>query len=198
MTTFRHRVTGPGNGGDIWVSTLHSSSANTLASVHAAWTAFVIGFCASTMNAMWNTHMSATSVVTDQLDPFTGKNVAQSITGISEVGTGTGGSPSPRNCVVIGLRTDLPTRAGRGRMYWPSPDDSHYGTDGKLVSGDATTISGGFGTALVTFKATSQPIIWHRRTLTWDNITHVTVGNIFGTQKRRTNKDTETYATTPV
>ena len=81
MTTYRHRVTGPGSAGDIWVSTLHSSSANTLASVHTAWTTFVNSFCSGTLNAMWNTHQSATEVITDQLDPVTGKQTAKAALG---------------------------------------------------------------------------------------------------------------------
>ncbi len=185
-------------GGDIWVSTLHSQSANPLANVHAAWTNFVIGFCGSTMNAMWNTHQSATEVVTDQLDPFTGKNVAQNRTTISQVGTGTGGSPSPRNCLVVGLITALPARRGRGRMYWPSPDDSHYTTLGKFVSADCTTISAGFASNMTTFLAVAQPVVFHRATLTSDNVIDVKVGDIVGTQRRRTNKDTQTYAVSPI
>ena len=195
MTIYRHRVTGPGSAGDIWVSTLHSSSANTLASVHTAWTTFVNSFCSGTMNAMWNTHMSATETITDQLDPVTGKNVAQSISSITQVGTGAGGTPSPRVCIVVGLRTALPTRAGRGRMYWPAPDDGHFATTGKFVDADCTTIATGFATALTTFKATATPVVFHRSHLTFDTITNVTVGDIPGTQRRRTNKDTQVYAT---
>lgn len=194
MTVFRHRVTGPGAAGDIWVSTMHSSSANTLASVHTAWTTFINTFCSGTMNAMWNTHVSATETITDQLDPITGKNVAQALSGISQVGTGTGGSVSPRVCMVIGLRTALPTRAGRGRMYWVSPDDSHYATTGKFVDADATTINTAFATALTTFKATSTPVIYHRTSHTFDVVTTTTIGDVPGTQRRRTNKVAQTYA----
>lgn len=195
MTTFRHRVTGPGAAGDIWVSTLHSSSANTLASVHTAWTTFVNSFLSATMNAMWNTHTSATETITDQLDPVTGKNVAQSISSIAQVGTGVGGSVSPRTCMVIGLRTTLPTRAGRGRMYWPSPDDSHFTTTGLYVGADVTTIDTGFATALTTFKATSQPVIYHRLLRTFDSVVQSSTSNVPGTQRRRTNKIVPTYAT---
>lgn len=194
MTVYRHRVTGPGSAGDVWVTTLHSSSANTLASVHTAWTTFVNSFLSGTMNAMWNTHTSATGTITDQLDPLTGKNVAQAVSGISQVGTGVGGSVSPRTCLVVGLRTTLPTRAGRGRMYWPSPDDSHFQTSGKYVDADCTTINTGFATALTTFKATSQPVIFHRAFRTFDSVTTSTVGDVPGTQRRRTNKVTQVYA----
>lgn len=193
MTVFRHRVTGPGSAGDIWVCTMHSSSANTLASVHTAWTTLINTFHTGTMNALWPTSHSATETITDQLDPLTGKNVAQTSSTISQVGTGAGGTPSPRASVVLGLRTALPTRSGRGRMYYPSPDDSHYASTGLLVAADAATISNGFGAALTTFKATSTPVIFHRKTLTFDVVLTVTVGVITGSQRRRTNKDNPNY-----
>jgi len=172
---------------------MHSSSVNSLATVHGAWSFMISSFCSGTMNAMWNTHMSATSVTTDQLDPLTFKNVAQATTAITEVGTGTGGTPSPRNCLVIGLRTAVPTKAGRGRMYWPSPDDSHYTSSGLFSTTDTATIATAFASGLTGFRSSATPIIFHRRLGTFDSITTVTVGDIPGTQKRRTNKDPVIY-----
>lgn len=198
MTIFRHRVSGPGSGGDIWVSTMHSSSVSGLTAVHGAWEFFISTFCSSTMNAMWNTHQSATTVVTDQLDPVTYKNVAQASSAITEVGTGTGGTPSPRTCMVIGLRTAVPTKAGRGRMYWQSPDDSHFTTGGAYATADCTTVANAFASGLTGFRTTATPIIFHRRFGTFDTITKVTVGDIPGTQRRRTNKDPVIYESAPI
>lgn len=195
MTVYRHRVTGPGSGGDIWVSTLHSSSASSLSAVHTAWTTLVTSFISGTMGALWNTHQSATETITDQLDPVTGKNVAQASSAITAVGTGSGGSVSPRTCMVIGLRTAVPTRAGRGRMYWPSPDDSHFATTGLYNSADTATVATGFASVLTTFKATATPVVFHRKTLTFDTITNTSVGVIPGTQRRRTNKSAQAYST---
>lgn len=195
MTVYRHRVTGPGSAGDIWVSTLHSSSASSLSAVHTAWTTLITNFITNTMGALWNAHQAATETITDQLDPVTGKNVAQASSAVSLTGTGTGGSISPRNCIVIGLRTAVPTRAGRGRMYWPSPDDSHYATNGTFASADVTTVATGFATVLTAFKATSTPVIFHRKTLSFDTITNTSVGIIPGTQRRRTNKVAQSYST---
>lgn len=194
MPIFRHRVSGPGPAGDIWISTMHSSSAGTLAAVHTAWTTLINNFCSGTMNGMWNTHNSATQTITDQLDPVTGKNVAQASSAITQVGTGVGGTTPPRVCVVIGLRTALPTRAGRGRMYWPAPDTSHFTLQGTLVSADATTIATGIAAALTAFKATATPVVYHRGPKTSDAVTSVTVGILAGTQRRRTNKDAQAYS----
>lgn len=198
MPYFRHRVTGPNPGGDVWVSTMHSNSANTLASVHTAWTTFINTFFSGTYNALMPNEQSATGTITDQLDPITGKNVAQASSTISQVGSGAGGTASPRNCLVASLVTTLPTRAGRGRMYLPGPDATHYTANGQFDSTMISTISSAFAAALTTFKATSQPVVFHRSTKTGTNVTAVKFGVIVGTQRRRTNKDLNTYSSNNV
>lgn len=198
MPYFRHRVTGPNPGGDVWVSTMHSNSANTLASVHTAWTTFINNFFSTTYNALMPNEQSATGTVTDQLDPVTGRNVAQVSSTITQVGTGTGGTPSPRNCLVVQLLTTLPTRSGRGRMFLPSPDVSHYTANGQFDSAMVSTVSSAFAAGLTTFKATSQPVVFHRDTKTGTNLSGIKIGVIVGTQRRRTNKDLNTYSSNNV
>lgn len=198
MPYFRHRVTGPGSAGDVWVATMHSNSANTLTAVHTAWTAFINTFFSGTYNALCTPQQSATGTVTDQLDPVTGKNAAQASSVIAQVGTGGGATPSPRSCMVISFQSALPTRAGRGRMFLPSPDMSHYDNQGKFLAAAAAAVSTAFANGLTTFKATSTPVIYHRAAKTGTNITGVKVGIIVGTQRRRTNKDVNSYSQTPV
>lgn len=194
MPYFRHRVTGPNPGGDVWVSTMHSNSANTLAAVHTAWTTMINTFFSGTYNALMPNEQSATGTITDQLDPLTGKNVAQASSTISQVGSGAGGTVSPRNCLVASLVTALPTRAGRGRMYLPPPDATHFTSVGQFDATMISTISSAFAATMTTFKATAQPVIFHRATLTGTNVTAVKFGVIVGTQRRRTNKDLNTYS----
>lgn len=195
----------------MWTSTLHSNGSAALATVHAAWSALITGFISSTLGAMWPNEVSATSVQTDQLDGNGLHNVAQVSSTISAVGTGTGGTLSPRTALVIGLRTAVPTKAGRGRMFWPAPDVTHLLGTGNLNSTDAATLSAAFAARLITFKATSQPVILHRghdaRVVggvpeplvpsTSDNITTVSIGVILGTQRRRTNRVQNAYSYTP-
>jgi hypothetical protein len=187
---------------------MHSNSASALSTVHTAWQNLISGFITTTLGPMWSTHQSATTVVTDQLDMTSGKNQAQLQSALALVGTGAGNTLSPRSCVVIGLRTIVPTRAGRGRMYWPAPDSTHLSTSGQLMAGDATSICTAFQSRLTTFKATSQPVIYHRPIKdahgvvltpgTIDNITSVTVGVILGTQRRRTNRVANSYTSSNV
>jgi len=212
MTLYRHRVSGPGSAGDIWTTTMHSSGAASLATVHAAWTTFVNSFITSVLGPMWPNEVGATQTLTDQLDANGLHNVGQLTSSISGGGTGVGGTLSPRSCVVIGLRSSVPTKAGRGRMYWPAPDATHLLGTGNLASADAAALSTGFSTRLTTFKATSQPVILHRGhdarivggvpeplvPSTFDNIVSVTVGVVLGTQRRRTNRVANSYASTSV
>jgi hypothetical protein len=209
MAFFRHRVSGPGSAGDMWTVTMHSSSAAALSTVHAAWQTLVTGFIGTTLGAMWPNEVSATSVTTDQLDANGVHNVAQLSSAITAVGTGAGATLSPRSCLVIGLRTIVPTKAGRGRMYWPAPDASHLLGTGNLVPADTTAVAASFSSRLTTFKATSQPVVLHRgydahtspggilipaKVSTSDNVVSVTVGVILGSQRRRTNRVQNAYA----
>jgi hypothetical protein len=195
MTFYRHRVSGPGSAGDVWTTTMHSSGAANLATVHAAWGAVINTFWTGTYGAMLPNEVGANEIVTDQIDAVTGRNTAQARSAVAYLGTGAGATGSPRVCTVIGLKTALPTRSGRGRMFWPAPDSGHLTPTGLLVSADAGTIATAFGNALTTFKATSSPVIWHESTKSVDNITIVSVGIILGTQRRRTNKVQNAYST---
>jgi hypothetical protein len=78
-------------------------------------------------------------------------------------------------------------------MYWPTPDASHYDSSGDFASADVLTIAAGLATRFTAFKATATPVIYHRSTKTFDTINLITVGNIVGTQRRRTNKDVQAY-----
>src|SRR5574337_1274022 len=131
MTIFRHRISGPGPAGDIWVNTMHSSSNATLAQAHAAWVALIGKFYATVMEPLWSTQVEATACETDQLDPATGKNVGQIQSDLTIKGTGTGLQLPQRMAVVVGLRTNLPTRAGRGRVFVPAPDSTPLVVKGK-------------------------------------------------------------------
>jgi hypothetical protein len=194
MTIYKSTVTGTFTAGDIWNTDFHMSSVNNLATVHAAATTFINNLCTGTMNAMWPTDVSVTGITTNQLDPVTGKQVAQTSSGLAQTGTGAGGKPSPRDCVLLSLRTNLPQKSGRGRMYLPSVDASHYTATGRLVQADMTTIANAVGPLLTTLAATAPVVIFHRKILGFDVVVQVKVPDLAATQRRRTNKDPIVYA----
>lgn len=194
MTIYRHRISGPGTAGDVWVSTLHTSSGSDLPTMHAAYVDAMTDFWTTTFGPKVSPRTEASQFITDALDPITGKNTAQLSSAVNLVGTGTGSSPSPRACTVFSLLTALPTRAGRGRMYWPSPDSDAYAFSGEFGQFVADAFSAGMKTALLAIKTTGDPVIFHRATNTSTLITGVKVGTIAGTQRRRTNKAVNTYS----
>ena len=193
MTIFRCRVLGPGPEGDIWSTGIHASGTASIAQVYTAWATLVNDFVTNTIGPMWSTETQATSLIVDQLDPVTGKNTAQVAGATTAKGTGEGNQLPQRVAVVIGTRTSLPTRAGRGRMYWPGLDDTHYTTTGLINTADCATLATGMGTVLNTFSGVCQAVILHRALMTTTAITSVSVGQVAGTQRRRTNKVPNNY-----
>jgi hypothetical protein len=193
MTIYQHTVSGTFTAGDVWNCTLHTSSVNSLSSVHTAFTTAMNTFFSGTYNAMMPSDVSATQTMTNQLDPLTAKNVAQQVSSISQTGTGAGGKPSPRDCVLLSLRTNVPRRDGRGRIFLPSVDASHYTATGRLVQADMQTIATGFAAVLTTLAGTATPIIFHKKILGFDVIVLVKVPDLAAVQRRRTNKDAITY-----
>lgn len=194
MPTFRHRASGPGTAGDVWTVTMHSTSSDSLSNVHTAWQTAVADFLGTTLGPYWASQQECNSLQTDQLDPSTGKNVAQANSTVSLKGTGEGNAIDPRSSVVTGLRTATPTRAGRGRMYWPAVQDTSLTADGLISAAVCTAIAAGLADALGTMATTAQPVIYHAELRTTTAITSVTVGQVLGTQRRRTNKVAPSYA----
>lgn len=198
MTIFRHRMTGPGPAGDVWNITMHSYGTTTASAAHDAWLQFLTSFIGGVVEPLWSTQTQATEAITDELSGVNGRNVSQIRSSLAYKGTGAGMQLPQRAAAVIGLRTALPTRAGRGRFYLPAPDSSNMAADGEMTSAAATALAAGASSALATFGVTLTPVIFHRKTLTWDKITTVTVAQVLGSQRRRTNKVPPDYATSPI
>jgi len=203
MTVFRHRILGNGAGDELWVTTLHTEGAGALADVHTAFNAFAVAIWTGAMAAKWNTNTGMIGTVTDALDAVTGHNVAQATSGDAHFGTATDSPGSPRACIVVGLQTALPTRAGRGRMFWPGPTAASVDDAGKITSGTQSAIVTAFDAALTTLAGVSTPVIYHRKNAaelllgelpSTTDINGIRVGKTLGTQRRRTNKTTNIYA----
>lgn len=198
MTIYLHKMSGPGSAGDVWISTLHTSGAANLATAHGAWSTFVNAIYNNALKTRWAIPSQITNLATVSLDPVTGKQTAVTSSGVALVGTAAGQALSPRDSIVISLRTALPTKAGRGRMFLPGPDAGHLGTSGLLIGTDATAIATAVGAAMTTLKATSQPVVYHAKTKTVDNIITVMVGQVLATQRRRTNRVFNAYSSATI
>jgi hypothetical protein len=198
VTIYLHKMSGPGSAGDLWISTLHTSGAANLATAHSAWSTFVTAIFNNGFKTRWPVPNQITGLSTVALDPVTGRQTAVTSSGVALVGTAAGQALSPRDSIVISLRTALPTKAGRGRMYMPGPDAGHLTTSGLLTGTDATAIATAVGAAMTTLKATSQPVVYHAKTKTVDNILTVMIGQVLATQTRRTNRVFNAYSSATI
>jgi len=152
---------------------------------------------AGNITALYAPSIGVDGVQVDELDDL-GKNVSQGRTSLALVGTGTGEPLPPQNAIAVSLRTDLPTRAGRGRFFLPSPVVSTV-LDQRLDSTAQTDILNGSLALLQDMAGHGwTPVVYHRannRTTfvgTGDTIVSVDVGDVFDNQRRRRNKLVET------
>lgn len=112
----------------------------------------------------------------------------------ANLGAGTiAGDPLPKQTAgVVTFRTALAGRKFRGRFYaaFPAESDNNASTlpSNAYVAGLA--LLGGVFTLSRTIpngagSTTIDPVIWHRRTSTFDVITNIVARTIWGTQRRR-------------
>lgn len=213
MTIFAHKIIGVGSGGEQWVTGLHTSLAGTLISANGGWASFVANVMGSAVAALWDPNVIVKEIVTDQLDPGTGRSVGQMRGAVSYPGTSTAVPLSPRDCLLVSLRTAIPGPRGRGRMYWPAPTSTSMGTDGELDAGALTAFGTAIGDAFTSLAAVVTPVVYHRPTvdrITYDRRTGVATDHAaslataipieriyiaakLATQRRRTNKTVNTY-----
>lgn len=204
MATYRHSVQGALPAGDFWTTTMHSDGPASLASAHTAWGTAISAILNGTMKGLLPTTVTATTIVTDELDAVTGRNVAQARGSIVFAGTAAGDPISQRSSILISLRTALPTKAGRGRMYFPCPATDAVTTTGEISAANALAIAGDVGDALGTMASTVTPVIYHARKedpITVPSVTSITdvlVPVTLATQRRRTNKVPPQYQAAPV
>lgn len=184
-----------------------TSPSGAIQTIAAAWTAFLTSMWGGHYGGMLTVDQQLTQATVDALDPTTGKNTAQVITALGLKGALAAEPTTPqRAAVVFGLRTILPTRAGRGRMFWPGPAGSLLTVSGELASADVTALASQLAGALTTFNGTATAVVYHRAnpkasppTLPSSTpVSSVTVGVVLGTQRRRTNKVAASYASAAV
>lgn len=198
MANYRGTVSGHLEGGEIFNFTIHFRAAIDQAVTMATDLADAVTLMwsgtntpAGNIEALYPAAIGVDGVKVDELDS-SGRNVSQGLASLALVGTGTGEALPPQNAVVVSLRTLLPTRAGRGRFYLPSPVVSTV-LDQRLDSTAQTDILNG-ALAMLQHMAglTWQPIIFHRGGQTPDDVVSIDVGDVFDNQRRRRNKLVET------
>lgn len=183
----------------MWISTLHSSSAGTISNAHNAWIQCVNDMFNNVLKTSWTPATEITDIETVSLDATTGKQTAKLSSGANLVGTEiTGQALPPRDCTVVSKKSGVPTKAGRGRMFLPGPSSAHLSADGLLLGAHALALSQGLAGAWSVMAQLSQPVIYHHATKSATNIIGVAVGNVLGSQSRRTNRVFNAYSVSPM
>jgi hypothetical protein len=129
-------------------------------------------------------------VLVDELDGL-GKNLSQSSATLNHAGTNSS-TELPMQCsVAVSLRTASPTRAGRGRSFLP-PYGVDTVVDGKLIGLVRTQTAAAAQGWIQHFSDNAYPVvIYHRGRNSGDVVNAIDVGDVFDTQRRRRNQQTE-------
>jgi hypothetical protein len=198
MTFYRGTVKGHLEGGEIFNFSMHFSGVTGQAATGATELADAVTLMwsgtnspAGNITALYPASIGVDGVTFDELDS-SGHNVQQGRAALSLVGTGTDEPLPPQCAVVVSLRSNTPTRAGRGRFYLPSPVTTTV-IDQRLDSAAQGDILHGALAMLNHMKGLSlTPVVFHRFDSTVTGVVTIDVGDVFDTQRRRRNKLVET------
>lgn len=196
MTVFTNVLSGTWPG-EAWSMTVHTEKVGgNLTAAHTAWT--------TALGVLWTTggaaglapYVPSTAATvegsTAELSPITGKQLGRKISAFAHPGTSVSAALPPQCAVVCSMRTDLATRAGRGRFYMPAfaANALDAGLLDATVQAEVATVVKEFLQSLV--GSGYLPVIYHRTSRLTDDVLSCDVGNVFDTQRRRRSKLIET------
>lgn len=198
MAIYRVTIFGHMQTGEQWNTTWHVQAvtgqgavvASTAAdAITAAWS----GVTSPTgrLDAYYTADLGVDGVRVEELDGTGRHNVTQDIVPLTLVGTSTDELLPPNSAVAVSLRTDVPTKAGRGRNFLPSPVVTTVASQ-LLDTAVQTAIKNAWLRALNHMLDNSFPVgIFHRDTVGWDQVVTVDVGNVFDEMGSRRNQQDE-------
>jgi hypothetical protein len=197
VAIFKMNMGGPGAG--LWSSGMKAESSLSLLLVHEAWL--------TAATSLWTgvkPYLSSGTYLNDvntyQIDATTGHATGVlRDTGLGVPGTGGDLVADPRMCTVVGLRSVVPGPRGRGRMFLPGVELSFLGPDGLIEFTPREDISAAVASALTSLRtALVRPGIHHLGDSTVSQFTSATVGQVPGTQRRRSNGILNNYSSAPI
>lgn len=187
MALYRHRLLGTFTGEE-WSFGVYSSGSASLAAAQTAWAAGVTAFASTAYLLTLATTVHFTEITTVEIDPSTGKQLTGTTDPRSEVGTAATTSLPYQCSPAVSFRTATLSRAGRGRIYAPSPAVVAV-LDGRLTTAAAGTLADSAAAMLGELDSAGlQPVIYHRAAHSTTPIISIDVGNVIDTQRRRRNK----------
>lgn len=176
-------------GGESWQTTWWDSSTtppsvdDTSTGLFAATSEFTTMI--TEFSNFWSSATSATDF--DQYG-YTGGGAASSHGHASLSVTGAGSAVLPYQCcVVMTLRTGLPGRSYRGRMYWPATGTAISNTTGLLNTGLVNNCVDALATFFGALTGGTAVVVSQTNT-TMQEVTSVDADYVPDTQRRRVNK----------
>lgn len=189
MPLYRHVVSGTFYATEEWSFTLHTDSANDLATANTRMVTAVEAMWTGKLDADVSTGVIVTEVSTASLTVATGQQISRVIADVNLPGASATQSLPAQCATAISLTTPLATRAGRGRFYLPPLRVSAVAS-GRLAGGTIANIV----TSIEAFFASLDggtpltPVLYSRTTHLTTNVTGANVGDVIDTQRRRRNK----------
>lgn len=190
MALYRHRLMGTYTGEE-WSFGVYTEGSGSLAAAQTAWANGVTDFASVAYLGNLAADVAFIEITTVEINPSTGKQLTGVSDPRSEVGTASGSSCPYQCSPVVSFRTATLSRAGRGRIYAPSPAVAAL-TAARLSSTAAGNLADSAQAMLQALDTAGfTPVIYHRSTGTTTNITTIDVGDVIDTQRRRRNQLTE-------
>lgn len=201
VTVFRHRATGRFGDGEQWTFGIYSEGTGGIDAAETAWDAAVSAFFSTELAARISDTVTTLSTSTASIDETTGRQITRRELTNTSGGTSTSPSLPYQVAPVVGLRTELATRAGRGRFYAPSLAVDQV-ADGRMLPAAQSDLADA-AVAMMNELQTGGlvPVIFHRTDspsaglFTTTQVTMIDVGDVLDTQRRRRNKLAEQRVT---
>lgn len=186
MALFKHTLNGTFTG-EIWSFGIHTLGNLTASAAESAWST-AAGLFWTSAGPLFATEVAATSTATAELDQATGKQLTRVETGSSLVGTAVSESLPYQCAPVVSTRTNLATRAGRGRFYAPSLA-VEFVANGKMTATAQSALLDGAEAMVNSLTGAGLTTVLYSRSLhTTQEVTRIDVGDVIDTQRRRRNK----------
>jgi len=201
MSVFRHRFVGKCAAGDQFVYQWYAESIRTIAQAQlaaVAWNAAL--WNGATAGNGYKDHVTADvsmlTVITAEISVTTGKQLQRAETAQVIAGVQAGNALSADCCMIVSLRTSLPQRTGRGRFYLPQPGAGNLTTTGKITADMTNDVLASLNGAWAAYNTgIDRPVIYSPTFHLTRVITSFDIPDLFGTQRRRENKVTQSRVT---
>lgn len=197
MSIYAITIKGHMQTGEEWNTTWHVDVAGGQAldvanaaadAITAAWSG--TSGAAGRLDAYYTADLGVDSVAAVELGTD-GHGVDKKVVPLALVGTSTDELLPPNNAVAVSLRTNLPTKGGRGRNFLPSVVVTAV-VNQLLATAVQTAIKNAWLRALTSMSDAGFPVgIFHRVGGGWDQVISLDVGDVFDTQERRRNQQEE-------